>query len=117
MILLLWSLVGCGPEVSYEQEIAPLIASNCLRCHNPRLTEGGLDIETMGRDALVSMPANQSPLPLVEPYDALGSYLFHKVNGTQSLAEGSGTQMPIGDELSPADVELIRLWIDDGARK
>ena len=116
MSLLLW-LMACGPEVSYRGEIEPIVAVECVRCHSPRRTEAGLDLETLGREALVNAPSNQSPLPLVEPYDALGSYLFHKVNGTQSLGPGSGTQMPLGAELPEADIELFRLWIDDGARR
>jgi hypothetical protein len=52
---------------------------------------------------------------LVTPGDSLNSYLFHKVNGTQSLADGSGTQMPIGQAMSDDEIDLIRQWIDDGA--
>ena len=115
MIFLLFVLAGCGPEVSYRDEVFPLLQEHCTRCHGRDDPDAGLDLYSTGPEGVIDTPSAQSPLPLVTAGDHLNSYLFHKINGTQSLAEGSGTQMPIGSTLTEAEIELIAQWIDDGA--
>lgn len=110
----LW-LLGCGPGISYDLEIDPIVQGRCVACHNDQLTEGQLNLQPDPWAALVGQPAVQSELALVEPGDALYSYVFHKINGTQSLAEGAGTQMPLGMPLPDEDIDLIAAWIDAGA--
>lgn len=108
-------LGACGSAVTYQHDVFPVLQEHCTRCHSGSEPDSGLDLYSTGPAGMVNQPARQSPLDLVVPYDSLNSYLFHKVNGTQSLAEGSGTQMPIGDAMSDEDIALIRQWIDDGA--
>ncbi len=108
-------LTACGPEVSYRDEVFPLLQEHCTRCHSADNPESGLNLYSTGLEGLVDAPAAQSDLMLVTPGDSLNSYLFHKVNGTQSLAGGSGTQMPIGRAMTDDEIDLIRQWIDDGA--
>ena len=115
MIALLYMLMACDPAISYEQEVAPIVSTRCVGCHNAELTEGELDLTPDPYVALVDQPSRQSELLLVEPGDALYSYVFHKVNGSQSLAEGAGTQMPLGSALSSEDIDLLAAWIDQGA--
>lgn len=114
--MVLWLLAACGPEISFEEEVAPIVATRCVGCHNSELTEADLDLTPDPLAALVNQPSRQSHLMLVEPGDALYSYVFHKVNGSQSLAEGAGTQMPLGSSLSSEDIDLLAAWIDAGAR-
>jgi hypothetical protein len=114
-VIALLFLAACGPEVSYRDEIFPLLQEHCTRCHSGDDPDAGLDVYSTGLEGLIDAPAAQSDLPLVTAYDSLNSYLFHKINGTQSLAGGSGTQMPIGQAMTDAEIELIRQWIDDGA--
>jgi hypothetical protein len=50
----------------------------------------------------------------VIPYDADGSYLIRKLEGTNAC----GDQMPLGDApLDQATIDVIRAWIDNGAFK
>lgn len=114
---MIWLLLftACGPEVSYRDEVFPVLQEHCTRCHSASDPDAGLDLYSTGLAGLVDAPATQSDLPLVSAGDSLNSYLFHKINGTQSLAGGSGTQMPIGQPMSDAEIDLIRQWIDDGA--
>ena len=108
-------LLACNPDPTYQHDIFPLLQDHCTRCHDRTNPEAGLDLFSTGIEGLVNTPAAQSPLDLVVPGDSLNSYLFHKINGTQSLAEGSGTQMPVGLPMEQEDVDLIQLWIDNGA--
>jgi cytochrome c5 len=45
------------------------------------------------------------------------SYLWHKIDGSQVAAGGSGSRMPLGPPLNPGDPErtLIEAWLDAGA--
>jgi hypothetical protein len=53
----------------------------------------------------------------VTPGDPDESYPFAKLTGTQSKVGGRGDSMPAGQgRLPPNEIELIRAWIQDGAR-
>lgn len=56
-------------------------------------------------------------MPLVEPGDAEGSYLYLKcLPDFESRGIGSGLVMPADAPLlEAADLELLRAWIDGGA--
>lgn len=110
-------LAGCGVRegTSYEVDIAPLIAYECSGCHAGDEAEAGLDLVSDPWATLVEGGSAQSSLPLIEPGDALRSYLWHKVNGTQALADGAGSNMPLGRWLTEEEIDLLGTWIDEGA--
>lgn len=113
---LLLLLAGCAqPDVSYQRDIDPIVQIHCSSCHGYTNPEADLDLHIDGYASLVDTPASQTDLALVEPGDSLYSYLWHKINGTQGLAGGSGTSMPFGRFLADEDVALITAWIDEGA--
>jgi cytochrome c553 len=116
-------LVGCGTTgetgpiyetISFAAEVQPLLAS-CSGCHQGATPDGALDLSGDLYDKLVEQPSGQSELLLVEPGDSRYSYVWHKLNGSQSVAGGAGTRMPLGAPLSDDDIDLIALWIDTGA--
>ncbi len=116
--LALAALVACAPDdapISFEAEIAPLFWAECGDCHRGAQPDGDLDLWEAPYDALVGVPSTQSALAIVEPGDALYSYLWHKLNGTQSIAGGSGTAMPLDGLLAQPDLDRVTLWIDQGA--
>jgi hypothetical protein len=47
----------------------------------------------------------------VVPGDANASVLYKKIDGSGAY----GSNMPLGGSLSPAQIEIIRRWIDEGA--
>jgi hypothetical protein len=110
-------LAGCAAdeELSFERDIAPMMQMQCSGCHSGTDAEGGLDLSVAPYAVLQSQSSIQSDLPLIEPGDALYSYLWHKINGTQALAEGSGTSMPLGRWLDPEEIDRVGDWIDQGA--
>jgi len=65
-------------------------------------------------DALVSVPSRAEPGILVVPFNAGGSYLMRRIDGTQ----GIGSRMPLGGApLDSIDAENLRRWIAQGARR
>jgi hypothetical protein len=60
----------------------------------------------------------RTSFPRVEPGSPDKSYLYLKLIDKQETGGGSGLQMPIQQSpLAPAQLEAIRLWIEQGARK
>lgn len=51
----------------------------------------------------------------IEPGAPDDSYLVHKIQGTQADVGGSGVRMPVGGQLTQAEIETIRSWIAAGA--
>ena len=114
-------LGGCTNEsegVSFNQQVLPVLKRHCVVCHMTSDTQGGLGLYPEHHPSLVSAPSNQSKLMLVEPGSIENSYLYHKLMNTQLSAGGEGASMPYQrDALSPADIETIRLWIQEGAKR
>ena len=109
--------VGCaGDSLSFEADIQPEFDVHCVSCHNPNLAESDLDLMTDPYEALVEQAAVQSDYLLVSPKNPLESYLWHKLNGTQSLAGGAGTRMPLDDAFQQDLTDLVEDWINDGAK-
>ena len=116
------ALAACAPAApgapifSFEAEVLPDLRT-CATCHAGAYPDGNLDLSGDMYAALLDGASAQSALPLVEPGDSRGSYLWHKVGGTQGLAGGSGTRMPLGEPLPAQVVDRIAEWIDRGAER
>jgi hypothetical protein len=110
---------GLGPEVSYTEVQAVFEKYGCTGCHpgiNPSLdlTEG------KSYDDLVGVAALEDPtLHRVVAGDPERSFLYLKVGGAAPVADipAVGTRMPPRQPpIDPADLELIRSWILQGAK-
>lgn len=108
-----------GGTVSFRDQIRPIFDTHCAGCHSA----GGLADQSgialrltaaVSYDLLVDrMSVQDASLTLVVPGNAAASFLFQKVN---SDTPAVGSRMPLARAaLADADVELIRLWIDEGA--
>ena len=120
MLVLGLVVAGCGddegeegaPKTAYERDLAPKLAS-CTGCHDPERAEAGLDLTNVR--ALFDQPSGQHDMPLITPGNHRQSYLWHKVAGTQGIAGGLGTRMPVGARWTDEDIDLLARWIDLGA--
>jgi len=97
---------------AFERDLAPQLLA-CTACHNnTEAPEGGLNLTDL--NTLTDIPSQQMDMMLIEPGNHLRSYLWHKVNGTQSIAGGLGQRMPIAHAWSEENVTLLGQWIDLG---
>ena len=88
----------------------------CVVHHGPSVAEAGLDIsEGRSFENLVNVPSTQVGIDLVTPNDAENSYLIHKLDGRAGIV---GARMPVGAGgfLSDEAIDVIKQWIDAGAR-
>jgi mono/diheme cytochrome c family protein len=95
-----------APKVDYQKDIQPILEKNCYSCHAAASQMSGLRLDS--RQAFLAGGANGK---IVVPGKAADSTLYKRVAGIGGL-----TRMPFGSQpLAPADIELIRAWIDQGA--
>ena len=92
-------------EVSFAEQVQPLLRQHCVICHGEALQQNGLRLD--GSEA--AMRGGNSG-PAIEPGNAAGSLLFKRLQGSEGLQ-----QMPPGRSLAPAEIETFRAWIDAGA--
>jgi hypothetical protein len=89
--------------VNFEREVAPLLASKCLRCHGEKKRSSGLDLRTRA-----AMLEGGDSGPALVPGAADRSLLLELVS--------QGKMPPSkADRLSNDQVALLRRWIDAGA--
>ncbi len=87
-------------------------------CHLPGAEQAELGLYPDAWSQLVGIPSSQSSLSRVEPGFPGKSYLYLKLVGAQETVGGSGLQMPFQQNpLDPAQIEAIRLWIEQGAKQ
>jgi WD40 repeat protein len=97
-----------GAEVSFTREIAPLLARSCLQCHSEEKKKGDYSVETPQE---MTRPGASKESPIVEGNP--DQSLFFKLLVTQDADD----RMPQkADPLPSAEIELIRRWIEEGAR-
>lgn len=98
------------PTVSFADDIQPIFAQNCVACHG---IQGGMSLNVaVAWSNLVNMESTSyKPRLRVVPEDPAASVLYLKLMGDVT----TGDRMPQGGSLAPAAIELIRVWIAEGA--
>lgn len=91
-------------KVTYDDHILPLFESNCLNCHNPDKTKGGLDLSTYANTL-----AGGSSGETLQPGAGADALLYRVITH-----QAEPVMPPEGDQLSKKDANLVRTWIDDG---
>ena len=93
-------------RVDYDREVKAILDENCLECHSQDKRKGGLSLATYqdvlegGRSGAVVHPGNSGR-----------SLLLDRITGAVE------PQMPKDEmALGTEQIDLIRLWIDQGAR-
>lgn len=94
--------------VSFHEQIRPIFQTHCQGCHQPAKRGGGYVMTTYDQ----MLKGGESESPAIQPGDVDGSYLVDLVTPEDGEAE-----MPKGKPpLSEAEIELIRRWIEQGAK-
>lgn len=113
-IALAGALTGCAREeaVSFSQDVKPIIDKNCLACHK----EGGEGFEASGFSMLTydDLMKGTKFGPMIIGGDSAGSNMIVLMEGRADPS----ISMPHGsmDPVRKADIETLRLWVDQGAK-
>ncbi|MEK7438310.1 MAG: c-type cytochrome domain-containing protein [Pseudomonadota bacterium] len=110
-VALLATAACTSSGVSYNKDVQPILTKNCSECHAPGkagFVASGLD--TTNYPALMK---GGKFGPLVKPGDALSSSLNMLVEGRAHAS----IRMPHGkDKLPDADIETLKVWVNEGAK-
>jgi len=91
---------------SFAKDVAPVLAANCAGCHASNVTMGTLDLGTFE-----GIQKGGHSGPVVVAGKSGDSLLYLRITGKATPA------MPLnGKRLADGDVEVIRKWIDAGAK-
>jgi WD40 repeat protein len=93
--------------VSYAKEIAPILDNKCSSCHNSLKNQGKLDMSTY--ESLMKGGSRGSP---IVPGASAGSLLIKLCGRTEKPTMPPKRETP----LSPEELALVKLWIDQGAK-
>lgn len=111
---------GCTRQVSFKQDVMPMLNAKCLSCHDGSgegSAKSGFNVKTY--DSLIT---GTKLGKVIVPGDAVSSTLYllvsHKASpeihmpphNEHSLAKGRG------EPLTQGEVDTIKLWIDQGAK-
>lgn len=94
-----------------------IFSAKCAGCHNGTGTilPGVQNLTSAANTfaALVNVPSiEQNTLMKIKPSDPDNSYLIRKVEGDASI---TGSRMPLGGQLSQAEIDQLRAWVTAGA--
>jgi hypothetical protein len=94
------------PVVDFVRDIQPILQTSCVKCHGPTRSRGGLQLHQRA----LAMKGGDSGV-VIQPGRGGDSLLVRRVIGV----EGEDLMPREGDPLSPAQIALLRAWIDQGA--
>lgn len=99
-------------EVSYKNDVRPIINDYCLSCHTP----GGKGYEKSGLDMRTyqSLMKGTKFGSVITPGDSFTSVLIQLIEGRAH----SSLKMPFGinGSLSKENIEILKKWVQQGAR-
>ncbi|HKQ90260.1 MAG TPA: DUF1553 domain-containing protein [Blastocatellia bacterium] len=97
---------GLQRRVDFKRQIEPIFARSCYQCHGAKKAMGQLRLD--GKES--ALKGGLSGAAII-PGDGKQSLLVKRI-----LGEGAEARMPMGGApLTPAQIALIRRWIDEGA--
>ncbi len=116
LFLMPWFGVGAraepkGPKaaaIDFRRDIEPIFKEHCLRCHGPDKRKGGL---LLTNRAAALAPTDMGR-PAIVPGDSKAGELLRRLMSTDPEVR----MPPTGPPLTPAQVAVVRHWIDEGAR-
>lgn len=105
-------LAACSSKsASYSKDVQAVLGKNCTECHVPG--KPGFEASGLDMTSYDSLMKGGKFGPLVKPGDAFTSALNMLVEGRANPA----IRMPHGKEkLSAADIELLKTWVNQGAK-
>jgi hypothetical protein len=95
-------------KVDYARDIAPIIENTCLRCHGPQKPKSHFRLDSRAM-AVKGGDDGGDVVPGDSSHSRLIFYVARLVDEKEMPPEGKGTP------LTPAQVGLLRAWIDQGA--
>jgi hypothetical protein len=110
-VLLLAATAIGADEVQFNRDIRPILSDNCFACHGPDAKHREAELRLDARDSAV---ASREPNAAIVPGNAAASGLIERITATDP-----DLKMPpeeSGRKLTPAQIDLLKRWIEQGAK-
>ena len=111
LIMLSFLFAGCSKQVSFSENVMPILQAKCLSCH----AEGaqGLAASGFSVESYEQVMKGTRNGPVIEP----GYSYFSTLQIVVEHAAGPSTSMPKNAaKLSSGEIQIIGEWIDQGAK-
>lgn len=107
LVDLFGSCVLAASLVDYTRDVRPILRARCVACHGALKQEAGLRVDT---GTLVRQGSDSGQI--IDPGHADRSLLVQRISA-QQLAE---RMPPEGEPLDATQIQILKSWIDQGAR-
>lgn len=110
LFILITCSMSVAQSISYAKDVYPLVKAKCLKCHE----KDDENPNNFAMDNVALIRSSGKSKDMVIPGDGANSYLVIKLLPKPP----KGAQMPIFSKkkLTEDEVELIKKWIDQGAK-
>jgi Protein of unknown function (DUF1553)/Protein of unknown function (DUF1549)/Concanavalin A-like lectin/glucanases superfamily/Planctomycete cytochrome C len=101
-------LHAAAPTVDFDRQVRPILSDNCFTCHGPDETKRMLGVHFDTKEGAFGKPG------VIVPGDSAHSKMYLRVSNPNEAM-----RMPpvsSGHKLTAAQIELIKNWIDSGAK-
>jgi hypothetical protein len=98
------------PKVEYNRDIRPILSDKCFRCHGPDGAQRQADLRLDRREDAVTEQGESGAIVPGKPDE---SEVVRRIVSTD--ADERMPPRDSGQELSQAEIDLIRTWIGQGA--
>ena len=92
--------------------VQAIFSTSCAGCHGGSFPPLDGDICT---DVVDVSSQQASGMFMIQSGSSQDSYLYHKLVNSHTDFGGAGNQMPLGGSLSAEEIEIVAVWIDEGA--
>ena len=106
-LLATFAAAADAEPVDFSRDIQPLLAKRCVACHGPDTQEAGLRLD----DRAGATSELESGSRAIVPGTTAESEILARITSTDPDLQ----MPPEGPRLSPAQVDMVRQWIDEGA--
>lgn len=107
LALMGWCVKPLHGQVSFREQIAPILQEHCVACHGAKRAEGGYRLDTV--EELIK-PGEGGTAPIVPQKSSESEWI------SRLRSHEPGVRMPDESEpLAPEQIDLIAKWIDEGA--
>src|SRR4051812_17176213 len=101
-------LAGARGEVSFKNEVAPILVERCQTCHNPEKNKGGYRLDSF-ETMMKAGESKKAPIVAGRPGD---SHLYQLITSADE-----DERMPAkGERLTAGQISTIEKWIAEGAK-
>ncbi len=101
------AVVSAQQSLDFTRDIQPIFDAHCVSCHGAKKAAGQLRLD----NKIAALKGGISGA-IILPNNSQASILLARVTGSDGQAK-----MPMGGEpLKPEQLELIKRWIDEGAK-